>query len=148
MEFEISTDLRKHLRKIKENKIAKALLELKKINKINYLDFSKDIEGNLSYLTTDKISKLKADEYWTSKTRITAKCSRVIEKLFDKTYTDVEKQEFTTSLKTKLLSVSLSDDYITVVEGEDIRYWYLEDNYYQDKGDLGSSCKLQPIIVI
>lgn len=34
------------------------------------------------------------------------------------------------------------------VKGEDIRWSYLGDNYYEHNGDLGNSCRLQPYIEI
>lgn len=59
--------------------------------------------------------------------------------------TDKEVENFVNKFKAKWESKNLQENSIKIVSGEDIRFWYLEDNYCDDtlnlgKGSLGKSC--------
>lgn len=140
MEFEISKELYRILKKMETDKIAKSILNIDCPQIINFVSLSKSIEANLSYLTPDRIAKLNPEEYWTSNQRYTGKPSRIIEKLFTKRFTDHQKQEFTTILKTNIEGTRIIKDYISIVEGDILAKYYHESSYYENKGGLGGSC--------
>jgi hypothetical protein len=59
--------------------------------------------------------------------------------------TDKEVEDFVNKFKAKWEYKNMQEDSIKIVSGEDIRFWYLEDNYCSDtvnlgRGSLGKSC--------
>jgi hypothetical protein len=59
--------------------------------------------------------------------------------------TDRQVEEFVNKFKAKWESRNIKEDSIRIVSGEDIRFWYLADNYCTDtmsreRGSLGKSC--------
>ena len=72
---------------------------------------------DLAYKEVDTINNLKRSDYSAS---------------------DVEK--FVNEYTAKVLFNSKIKDSFEIVNGEDIRYWYLEDRYKKNTGQLGSSC--------
>lgn len=136
----ISEELIQILDEIKEKQeIAKDILSitiLKEDVDCNYLSTSTDVTGNISYLTQSKLSKLQEEDYWNSKYRFTVKPSKLVEKLLKGVYTDHQKQEFSIAIKNALLAKieENNDEYkIVFVTGEDIRKYYLADNYSNDE---------------
>jgi hypothetical protein len=60
--------------------------------------------------------------------------------VFKETITPMDLESFVNSYKSIYDKISKGDDSFELVYGEDIRYWYLEDNYLEVRGQLGNSC--------
>ena len=75
-----------------------------------------------------------------NKAMTATKISRLVNTLFPKEYEDAEGQKTLRDLIDKY--GALTDDTMTfdLVKGDDIKKWYLDDNYETTKGDLGGSC--------
>jgi len=75
-----------------------------------------------------------------NKAMTASKISRLVNTLFPKEYEDAEGQKTLRDLIDKY--GALTDDTMTfdLVKGDDIKKWYLDDNYETTKGDLGGSC--------
>ena len=87
--------------------------------------------GNISinYITNEYPDILK-------KSRSSLKLGKFINKLFPNKYNSQQIEMFTNVFK----SLATDSDVIKEVIGEDIKKWYLEDNYFEKVGSLGSSC--------
>lgn len=116
----------------------------------NFLDVSDD-KSKISFVSDSqaqrKISQgvdLKSIFNKNNKTTI----GRIIKGIFADNnikVTDKEVEDFVNNFKAKWESKNLQEDSIKIVSGEDIRFWYLEDNYCDDtlnlgRGSLGKSC--------
>lgn len=55
-------------------------------------------------------------------------------------FTDKEIEQFVTEYKTIMRLKKDSFKNFEIVSGDDIKYWYLEDNYKSTNGTMGSSC--------
>lgn len=71
------------------------------------------------------------------KSRNLLKIGKFANKVFPKKYTQQEIEEFTNLFKAK---TSTKGEEFKIVEGEDIAFWYKEENHKYDRGDLGNSC--------
>lgn len=70
-----------------------------------------------------------------------AKMSRLVNTLFPKEYEDAEGQKTLRDFTDKYSALTDDTMKFEIVRGEEIRKWYLEDNYERKKaGDLGGSC--------
>jgi len=112
---------------------------------------------DISYLDCDIQSKEKADKIsfqpaakafgppgeivqtnWTSKTRQEMSVGKIVNKLFPDKFKQTDIEKFINDFKAEI-GKSFAD--FRLVEGEDIRKYYLEDNYEnQQQGDINSSC--------
>ena len=70
---------------------------------------------------------------------IKLKVNRVFEKS-GKSITSQEVEKFVNSYKTRFKMMIDMESLFEFVKGEDIRKWYLEDNYQLIRGQLGNSC--------
>ena len=75
-----------------------------------------------------------------NKAMTASKISRLVNTLFPKEYEDAEGQKTLRDLIDKYGSLTDDTMKFEVVKGDDIKKWYLEDNYETTKGDLGGSC--------
>lgn len=77
---------------------------------------------------------------------------RAILRKADIEFTDKQIEDFVNKYKATIQKEKDVFSRFEIVKGEDIRYWYLEDNYYKSLGTLGSSCmrykKCQPYLDI
>lgn len=64
------------------------------------------------------------------------KIGRLINSIFPNKYTPREIEEFTNSIKSKIET----EEQFELVQGDDIAYWYKEENYLTLEGNLGNSC--------
>lgn len=97
-----------------------------------------DLGETLPYNIRDKKS---GSEFW-NKARTEMKIGRWVKRIF----TEVHKNELSDAKIEEFVNLykSIIDgdgvDNFELVEGEDIRKWYLEKNYESRKGELGNSC--------
>ena len=111
-----------------------------KIDKISFLPAGK-AEFDISKGTIDQLS-----ECWKSKGRQEMGVGRIVNKLFPDRFKNQEVEEFVNGFKA---AIAKGHADFRLVQGEDIRKYYLEDNYeMKNKGDINASCmryqKAQP----
>ena len=75
-----------------------------------------------------------------NKAMTATKISRLVNTLFPKEYEDAEGQKTLRDLIDKYGALTDDTMKFEVVKSDDIKKWYLEDNYETTKGDLGGSC--------
>jgi hypothetical protein len=75
-----------------------------------------------------------------NKAMTATKISRLVNTLFPKEYEDAEGQKTLRDLIDKYGALTDDTMKFEVVKGDDIKKWYLMDNYETTKGDLGGSC--------
>jgi len=141
----ISPKLLEVLNKISnKSEIAKKLLKTK-ISKedliddpVDYLTISKKDPSKISYAYPEKLAKIEnPDDYWTFKGRVEAKPASAIKKVL-KDLTEKELDIFTSAFKA---ATAQKDFYFVVVEGSDIKKYYNQETYTNDKyGTLSNSC--------
>lgn len=144
----LSESLRKMMEKFSNegNRIATALL---KLNRHGYFqDSTRNVTINkakeMTYCPAGKPTILGDTFRWLPKSRQVGKYGKVIRKLLDEQIPrmkvlDTEVEDLVNRIKSEL-----DEGIIYEVSGEDIRYWYLEDNYHKSNFDLkttlASSC--------
>jgi hypothetical protein len=96
-----------------------------------------ELGEKLPYNIRDKKS---GSEFW-DKARTEMKIGRWVKRIFTEIHknelSDVKVEEFVNLYKS---IIDGGVDNFELVEGEDIRKWYLEKNYESRKGELGNSC--------
>jgi hypothetical protein len=115
----------------------------------NILDLS-DKNDELKFITDVKTQKMIADgDDPFSKNKQSMKVGRIIKSILQKNGEDINNkdlEEFVNQFKSNYdltINKDKTLDRIRIVEGEDIKFWYLVDNYQeQDLGgsELGNSC--------
>lgn len=126
-----------------QNKCCRMLLCLDTNGKCNYIAPS-DKEDMISYLPKNKLAKVMEagiDPFSPESGRSRMKVGRLMTTLFSEdmikefalTNTDVE--EFVNSYKSFF---SMDNIELRVVEGDEIKKWYLEDNYLEVSGSYGA----------
>lgn len=75
-----------------------------------------------------------------NKAMTATKISRLVNTLFPKEYEDAEGQKTLRDLIDKYGALTDDTMKFEVLKGDDIKKWYLMDNYETTKGDLGGSC--------
>jgi len=147
----ISKELKEKLLLIQNNsEVAKLLLkgdvnsEILVDDYINYLSVDPSEPGRLSFLSKDRfdlIRKQGNEDFWSSSMRYSSKPGGLINKLF-KSVSGKEVENFAALIKAALIPNPFK---FKIVEGENIRKWYLYDSYSSvEKGSLGASCLRHP----
>lgn len=163
-----SPNLRNQLNNI-DDEIAKELLSIESTDVKPDITFVNDEgkEGYLSFITMRNASKLikaaypnledfseignkaNADILWDKKddsslgadvykkSRNILKIGKFVNSVLPNKFTDKQIEEFVNKLKSYQDN---NKEKIEVVEGEDINYWYNEENYLKEGGNLGGSC--------
>lgn len=141
----ISSDLRRILEQIRDNSVIASLIlqgvHLKRDlpeNHINYLAISEADSSKISYLTHDKLLRLKKSgrNIWETAGRTYGRPGSVVGKLFNIEGREVE-------IFNNLYKAALSKAKFTfkIVNGEDIKKYYHADTYGgSGSGSLGNSC--------
>lgn len=127
-----------------------------KISKSLIMLFDEDVKTNINYLrASDKNDELKfvndaqvkrfqdAGQNPFDKTVNVTKIGRAIRQLFSAnnlTITDQDIENFVNLYKNAWDKKFTKMDGFRLVSGEEIRFWYLEDNYVNGGGQLNSSC--------
>lgn len=123
---------------------------------ISFLDYieEKDKIDKITYLPSNRISQDLIDdspsEPWNSRMRQEISVGKIINKLFPDKFKQTEIEQFVNDFKAE---INKSFSKFKLVDGEEIRYWYLEDRYENtSRGDINNSCmkaiKSQPFLDI
>lgn len=110
---------------------------------VNYLRPSS--QDDMFFIPDSQVEKTKekGGDLWSGKnTTKVGRTWRQILKDNNISYTDTDIEKFVNKYKNayKKLILKESIENFKLVDGEDIRYWYLEDNYYPGGGTLNKSC--------
>lgn len=90
----------------------------------------------ISFLPYDKKPEYTEDGKWKRSNRQTGKPTRIFQKLISKQFDNRTWEVFNNRLRACMCKC----ENFSIVEGEDIRTYYNEDNYYSCSGTLGNSC--------
>ena len=93
-------------------------------------------DPNVSFLPKDKEPEYTEDGTWARKNRQEGKPAKIFQKALTRQFKQREWETFSNAFKSEVCSCN----NFQLVSGEDIRYWYHENNYYECKGTLGNSC--------
>ena len=93
-------------------------------------------EFEISFLPKGKEPEYVSSDTWGRKNRQTGKPAKIFQKLLKKEFKTREWEIFSNLIKAELCDCINFE----LVEGEDIRNWYLDSNYYKCEGTLGNSC--------
>lgn len=144
----LSKKLKNLLNDIK-SPIAASLLKAEKDNTesnvsyLDYIDDNKEKTDVLTYLPANRISKNEEwiqgkGDVWETKQRQEMKVGKIVNNLFPDTFKQTEVEQFVNEFKA---AIAKSFSNFKLVSGEDIRYYYLADNYEnQNRGSINSSC--------
>ena len=153
----LSPKFKKLLTEIKSS-ISEAILLLgiddgKKFD-ISFLDYLEE-KDKITFLPSNKISQDKnllvsPSDVWNSRMRQEMSIGKIVNKLFPDKFKQTEIEQFVNDFKAE---INKSFSQFRLVEGEEIRYWYLDDHYEnKTQGDMNSSCmkaaKSQPFLDI
>jgi hypothetical protein len=138
----ISDKLREVLNKFNGNKISYSILNPPYLSyyyryntesNINYLDITDS--GLISYSDVRKI--VDGVDPWSDKIRYSCKPGSFINKIFNNV-SSVDIENFTNYIKT--FSANLENLEFRLVDGDELKKWYLSSNYISLSGNLGGSC--------
>jgi hypothetical protein len=164
-----SPNLRNIFKKIKNDNISDALLDVegKNIkNDITFIDIDYNKPGYLTFTRMNKAMKNleKEDDYVKNTLRELEKEPNLSHSdyLFDKNSGDIPKKDRNPVKLTRIINklvdnkftppqidefsrkfiakLTKEDQTFRIVEGDDIAFWYKSENYLEIKGDLGNSC--------
>lgn len=165
---DMNSDIAKDILSLQSKKIEKDITFVSLSDNLGYLDFSteknilknienfikddddldselkpvaiKTVVGNIQYGLLGNISiNYITNEYpdILKKSRSSLKLGKFINKLFPNKYNSQQIEEFTNKFKAR---IEKTDEEFKLVSGDEIKKWYLEDNYYNTDGNLGNSC--------
>lgn len=142
--IEISDSVREVLLEIKDSSIiAKMILsdisndDLVE-NYVDYLSISESDNTKISYLTADRVEKVRkvGQDIWRTSARFHARPGSVVSKIF-KNIAEKDVEIFAKLYKSVLTSTKFKFE---IVEGEDIKKYYHYPTYFSGSGSLGNSC--------
>lgn len=93
-------------------------------------------DANISFLPKDKEAEYTAEGTWARKNRQEGKPAKIFQKAIVKEFKQQDWEVFSNAFKATVCNCNKFE----LVSGEQIRYWYNANNYYQVKGTLGNSC--------
>lgn len=110
---------------------------------ISFLDIT-DREDSITYITSDKVNKMIQDDIdietsWTNQQRIETRVGRMVNRLLGNIIQPAEMEDFINEYKSVIKSKKLNRNF-KIIEGEDIKKWYLNENYVDGGGNLKDSC--------
>jgi len=135
----ITKVLETRLRRIKDCSIAEQLLALPITPDINYLSISKEDSSQISYMDNAKIDRFGLGKKWNVKLRSRARPGRVIQRILPNLQ-DRDVESFVNKYSAAASKSNKSENKISIVFGEKIKFWYHRKNYFSENGDLGCSC--------
>ena len=103
---------------------------------INYIGFSEDVPGHLSYIRRDRSDKFTIHTIWDSGIRMRGKPGKVLRALFPE-LSDRDIELAGNALKARARKMSYEFE---VVDGREIVHFYYEDNNESGSGTLNDSC--------
>lgn len=145
--FQVDSNFMEVLDKISDDPIASKLINL--INKditIQYNFIQRGDTEDQVYFLPDSQGQ-KAQDPWSKKNN-SAKIGRIVNQILTSqgvTFVPAEIEKFVNRYKTAWKEINSPKDPIQLVSGDQIKYWYNQKNYYDDKeGVLGNSCMRYP----
>lgn len=144
IEILVSNRLKKILFEIRKDSIVAELLLKGHYNTdelvddpINYISISSQDESKISYLNTERLNQISTEEErWNSTRRYHTRPGAFVGKVF-KNISPREVEKFATLYRSQIRPTNYK---FSIVEGEDIKYWYLYERYADQTGSLGCSC--------
>jgi hypothetical protein len=143
----ISKRLIKIIKKI-DNRVSKEIFNLIRKGvkcKETFIDRT-DKEDMITFINSDKVNKMiedkipnLKDECWKNAQRIELKIGRWIFRLLGDTVQQQDIEEFINEYKSIILAKKSSHNF-KLIEGEEIKKWYLQENYSEGGGNLKDSC--------
>ena len=144
----LSDKLKKVLKSLNlpiSNAILKEEGSIRDISFLDYIDDDKDKNDKITYLPVGKIPiGMLSDQHvniklaWEAKGRQEMSVGRIVNKLLPEKFKQSEVEVFVNDFKAEVSKVFSS---FKLVDGEDIRHWYLYTNYEsQNAGDINNSC--------
>ena len=114
---------------------------------VNYLDQT-DKNDEVSFIPDNQYQRfLQKEEDPSTKTKNKAKIGRMMRQLLkgnDKNFSEVEIEKFVNQFKATWDLKHGIGRKVQIVKGDDIIYWYNENNYLRKEGTLGNSCMRYP----
>lgn len=128
--------------------VSKELLNLTN-DKIRFRETFIDItekEDMVTFISSDKVNKMIVnnnpnfeDECWSTPQRVEIRIGRFIFRLLSTKVTDQDIENFVNEYKSIIQEKKLKRNF-QIVEGEEIKKWYLNSNYVEGGGNLSNSC--------
>lgn len=127
------------------NAILKEEGSVRDISFLDYIDDDKDKNDKITYLPAGKvIPGMLSDKHvdiktaWEAKGRQEMSIGRIVNKLLPERFKQSEVEQFVNDFKAEVSKVFSK---FRLVDGEEIRYWYLQDHYETvNQGDINNSC--------
>ena len=136
MKLEITKELERRLKIIKNCKVSDYLLSKPETLTINFLGVSKEDITQISFIDEARLNRYGHGKRWYSKIRYRASPGKVIRKISSDRFSDAEIESFSN----KYTSFSKDKINIKIVYGKDIAFWYHGVNYARSSYSLGASC--------
>ena len=128
--------------------VSEALLKLlidKEKFKETFIDRT-DKEDTVTFITSDKVNKMivdnvtePEDECWSSPQRIEIKIGRLVFRLLGNRVQSSDIENFVNEYKSIIHTKKLYRNF-KIVDGNDLKKWYLAENYSEGGGNLKDSC--------
>jgi len=103
------------------------------------IDIDVKLDNLITFLPVAKSKEVSTEEKYKSRLRQQVKIGRFFSKMND-ALTPAEAENLSNKYKAAWMSTNKAEDGLSVVKGEDIRYWYLNSHYNRSGGSLNSSC--------
>jgi hypothetical protein len=139
----ISDEIKDILKSIEsQSVVAKLLLKMRHSKEnlvedpVNFISISSQDPTRISYLTTERLSKIEPSEYWTSSRRFHMKPGGFVSKVFK----DILPKDIEVFSNLYRLEVKKPKFKFEVVSGESIREYYHYEKHQSGDGSLGISC--------
>lgn len=130
-----------------DDDISNELLEIsnKKKFKETFIDRT-DSEDMVTFISSDRVNKMIQEgvedieeESWSSPQRIETRIGRLIVRLLGNKFLPSDIENFVNEYKSTITSKKLYRHF-KLIEGEEIKKWYLFENYAEGGGNLRNSC--------
>ncbi len=139
--------LNKIITNSKKSRISESLLKLennpdKKFD-ISYIDRT-DNDDVITFIPSTRVKRHldeggSLDDAWKIRGRAETRIGRLVRRLFGTTFEQESIEKFVNKYKAAVRSEKLFDNF-QVVDGENIKFWYLGTRYEKAKGTLSNSC--------
>ena len=104
---------------------------------VSYLDIDPERDNMITYLPAGKIEVVPKEEKYTSKLRQSMKVGGFFKKIYSE-MDNVTLEKLGNLYRTAWTSVNGKHNQIEIIRGEEIRLWYLKDNYSGGSTRVGS----------
>lgn len=117
-----------------DSKFKNVIFQIRDVLPLNYIDVDPNT-GKVSYLLKDKIKEVPKNEFYTTSKRTTTTIGKLLMKLdFEKMLDKCDIERISNYFRGTFRKIT-----IEVLEGEDIKMAYLEDNYAPENGCITST---------